>query len=47
MNQIEIWLGVLTRRVLRWGNFESREALARAITVAVAIRYFDARSEST
>lgn len=31
MNQIEIWFGVLTRRVLRRGNFESPEALARAI----------------
>jgi hypothetical protein len=36
MNQIEIWFGVLSRRVLRRGNFPSPEALTQAIQDFIA-----------
>jgi putative transposase len=31
MNQIEIWFGILTRKILRYGNFKSIDKLKERI----------------
>lgn len=31
MNQIEIWFGILMRKVIKWGNFQSKENLREKI----------------
>lgn len=31
LNQIELWFGILSRRVLRYGNFRSKEELVRSV----------------
>lgn len=35
LNQIELWFGILSRRVLKHGSFETAEALERAVTTFV------------
>jgi putative transposase len=36
LNQIEIWLSILTRKLLRWGSFSSTEALTRQVLAFIA-----------
>jgi transposase len=35
LNQIELWFGIVTRRILRCGNFRSPDALIAAIEVFI------------
>jgi len=36
MNQIEIWLSILTRKLLRWGTFTSTDDLTRQVRAFIA-----------
>jgi transposase len=36
LNQIELWFGIVTRRILRYGQFESPDALVAAIEAFIA-----------
>lgn len=36
MNQIEIWLSILTRKLLRWGTFTSTDDLTRQVLAFIA-----------
>jgi len=36
MNQIELWLSILTRKLLRWGTFTSTDDLTRQVLAFIA-----------
>jgi len=35
LNQIELWFGILSRRILRYGNFQSPDKLVKAVTAFI------------